>query len=286
MLEDIGGDGIVPIGMDGAIVEYNRIYGLRKRIPNINTDKEVSMNAGPSIGIWPWSSNNTIIRYNEVWGYEGTFDGQGLDSDFNCDGTLFEYNLSADNKGGFFLICTWSKLEQSGESIGNTNTVIRRNMSFNDHTRGFVLNGPVKNVKVHQNIFFNTIEDELQLIVDTPWDNGHFAHSVSFTENLFYTKGLATITQGYWHPSGLGTWKPNKQINRDTIHFEGNAYSNVSGFKGKKHTEPGMQELSENETVRSLVGRFDDDPEARAGFDKMHKFLMGSRYWSKIEEAL
>jgi hypothetical protein len=101
LIEDIGGDGIVPIGTERAVVEYNRIYGARQRFDP--TIPEVSKYAGPSIGIWPWSSKNTQIRFNEVWGYRGTFDGQGLDSDFNCDGTTFEYNLSADNSGGFFL---------------------------------------------------------------------------------------------------------------------------------------------------------------------------------------
>ena len=87
------------------MIEYNRVYGARQRIEGLDT-KEVTQYAGPSIGIWPWSSMNTQIRFNEVWGYAGTFDGQGLDSDFNCDGTVFEYNLSADNAGGFFSSVT------------------------------------------------------------------------------------------------------------------------------------------------------------------------------------
>ena len=39
------------------------------------------MHAGASVGIWPWSSKDSVIRFNEVWGYKGTFDGQGLDSE-------------------------------------------------------------------------------------------------------------------------------------------------------------------------------------------------------------
>lgn len=286
LLEDIGGDGIVPLGMEGALVEYNRIYGLRKRIENINTDSKVSMNAGPSIGIWPWSSKNTHIRFNEVWGYEGTFDGQGFDSDFNSDNTLFEFNWSADNKGGFFLICSWSQLEDTGQSIGNTNTIIRHNISFNDHTRSFVLNGPIRNVSIYENIVYNTIEEELQLVIDTPWDPGTFSHSVSFRDNLFYTTGLATISQGTWHPSSLGTWQPQKPINRKTVTFEGNAYLNVEGFNGQKHEEPEMRTLNRKETLGSLVDRLEGDPKVREGFIELNKFLMGSRYWDKVKAAL
>ena len=286
LLEDIGGDGIVIIGTEGTLVEYNRLYGLRERILGINEEKEVSLNAGPSIGIWPWSSKNTHIRFNEVWGYEGTFDGQGLDSDWNCEGTLFEYNLSADNKGGFFLICTWSKLEESGESIGNVDTLIRHNISLNDHVRGFVLNGPVRNLTIDGNIIFNTIEDRFQVVIDTPWENGHFSDSVSFTNNLVYTRGSALISQGVWHPSGLGLWKPSQAINRETIYLSGNSYTNVEGFGGTRHEEPGIKKLTPIETLGSLIKSFDQNQAAKKGFGKMLEFLKGSRNWAQIKATL
>ncbi len=280
LLEDIGGDGIVPIGTERAVIEYNRVYGARQRIEGLDT-KEVTQYAGPSIGIWPWSSMNTQIRFNEVWGYAGTFDGQGLDSDFNCDGTVFEYNLSADNAGGFFLICDWSKHQDSGQSIGNKNTIIRHNISLNDHLRGFVLNGPICGVKIYENIVYNTIESEYQLIVDTPWEAGRFAESVEVRDNLFYTAGLARIYQGTWDGSGMGLWKYEKPINQETVHFSGNAYSNI-----ENHEEPGIQSLSKEETLTSLVKRLEGDPAIRAGFKEMFNFLEGSRYYSRIEQAL
>lgn len=280
LLEDIGGDGIVPIGTESAVIEYNRVYGARQRIEGLDT-KEVTQYAGPSIGIWPWSSMNTQIRYNEVWGYAGTFDGQGLDSDFNCEGTVFEYNLSADNAGGFFLICDWSKHQDSGQSIGNKNTIIRHNISLNDHLRGFVLNGPICGVKIYENIVYNTIESDYQLIVDTPWEAGRFAESVEVRDNLFYTAGLARIFQGTWDGSGMGLWKYEKPINEETVHFSGNAYSNI-----ENHEEPGIQSLSKEETLTSLVKRLEVDPVISAGFKDMFNFLEGSRYYSRIQQAL
>lgn len=280
LLEDIGGDGIVPIGTEHAVVEYNRLYGARQRIADLDT-KEVTQHAGPSIGIWPWSSLNTQIRFNEVWGYAGTFDGQGLDSDFNCDGTVFEYNLSADNAGGFFLICDWSKHQDSGQSIGNKNTVIRHNISLNDHLRGFVLNGPVSGVKIYQNIVYNTIEEHYQLMVDTPWEAGRFAESVEVRDNLFYTKGEAQIYQGTWDGSGMGLWKYQKPINHKRVRFSGNAYSNIVD-----HEEEGMQTLDSEETLSSLIERLKVDAETSEGFDRMSEFLKDSRYWSEIEKAL
>ena len=285
ILEDIGGDGIVPIGTEGALIECNRLYGARQRIANLET-KVATNYAGPSVGIWPWSSKNTHVRFNEVWGYAGTFDGQGFDSDFNCDGTLFEYNLSGRNEGGFFLICNWSKHQDSGQSIGNTNTVIRHNVSFNDNLRSFVVNGPVANVQIHGNVIYNTIEDELQLIIDTPWEGGRFAQSVEVTDNLFYTAGLGRIYEGTWDGSGMGLWKEEKGINRKRFDFRGNAYSRVAGFDGQAHEEPEILELNKVETLGSLIGRFDDVPEVRDNFDKMHRFLEESRYWNDLKSAL
>lgn len=93
LLEDIGGDGIVPASCDGALVERNIIRGGRMR----STDA--------AAGIWPWSSDNTVIQFNEVSGMKGTVDGQGFDSDWNCRNTLIQYNYSHDNDGGFLLIC-------------------------------------------------------------------------------------------------------------------------------------------------------------------------------------
>ena len=57
-------------------------------------------------GIWPWDCDDTIIQFNEVSGMKGTVDGQGFDSDFLCRRSLFQYNYSHNNDGGFMLICT------------------------------------------------------------------------------------------------------------------------------------------------------------------------------------
>ena len=37
LLEDVGGDGIVPIGTDFAVIENNRIYKARQRIKDLDT---------------------------------------------------------------------------------------------------------------------------------------------------------------------------------------------------------------------------------------------------------
>ena len=206
---DVGGDGIIVVGCDGALVEYNRIYGARNRF-DIST-KEMTQYAGPSVGIWPWSSLNTHVRFNEVWGYEGTFDGQRLTQILTalalCLSLILVQTMQAD-----FLVCNWGEHEEEGRSIGND--VIRHNISFNDRLRGFVLNGPIESVLISENIIFNTIEDDFPLFIDTPWDG--FAESVLIENNLFYTRELPHI-QGAWNSEKIGEWKYVKPINNPNI---------------------------------------------------------------------
>ena len=228
----------------------------------------------------PWEPlNRSLFRFNEVWGYRGTFDGQGFDSDFNCSGTTFEYNLSGDNAGGFFLICNWAQHEDSGQSIGNSNTLIRHNISFNDHVRSFVLNGPVRQVRILENIIYNTIEEDLPVLIDTPW--GRYAESVEVTGNLFCTTGTARIFQGTWAGDGLGNWKYEGPINRETIRFKGNAFTQVAD-----HDEEGIQHLEPDASLGDLIDRLKDDDESCAGFTELLHFLEGSRNWERIKELL
>ena len=113
VLEDIGGDGIKPWGSNGAVVEHNVLHGGRMRCEDA------------AAGIWPWDCDDTVIQFNEVSGMHGIGDGQGFDSDFLCRRSIFQYNYSHDNDGGFMLICT------PGDSYCE-GTVVRYNVSQND----------------------------------------------------------------------------------------------------------------------------------------------------------
>ena len=130
ILDDIGGDGIVVVATDGALIENNIVGHANQR------------SQGYNIGIWPWSADNTIIQYNEVYGTRGQRDGEGFDSDWNSRNTLIQYNYSHDNEGGFLLICN-EGTSSAATSAGNTGTMARYNISQNDHHRGINIAGPV-----------------------------------------------------------------------------------------------------------------------------------------------
>ncbi len=178
LLEDIGGDGIKIWGSNGALVEHNVIRGGRMRCDDY------------AAGIWPFDSDDTLIQFNEVSGMKGTKDGQGFDSDYLCRRSVFQYNYSHDNEGGFFLICA------PGNSY-NEDTVIRYNISQNDgvnSARVFHLSG-AKNTKIYNNTIYVGPKQNLPLVLCNDWDGGS-ARDTFFYNNIFYVAGRVTYDFG------------------------------------------------------------------------------------------
>jgi hypothetical protein len=181
-LEDIGGDGIVPIGCDGALVEHNVLHGGRMRAEDY------------AAGIWPWSCDNTVLQYNEVSGMKGTNDGEGYDSDYNSRNTLFQYNYSHDNDGGFMLICDDGG-QQMPWNIGNTGTIIRYNVSRNDGLHTFNISGPCQNTLIYNNVFYVGKELNVALVASGNWGNA-WPKDTKFLNNVFYVDGKARFDFG------------------------------------------------------------------------------------------
>ncbi len=189
LIEHVPGDGIVVIGCEGALVEYNVI---RKGVDLLPVGDAAA-------GIWPWSSDHTLIQFNEVSDHRAKWDGQGFDADFNCIGSIFQYNLSFDNWGGFMLIC--NKGESLGEplNIGTKNTMVRYNLSINDGLRPykahnkrffspvFHITGPVDNTTIERNIIIIP-EKPLDEIENTLLEFGNwgraYPHRTAFMNNI------------------------------------------------------------------------------------------------------
>jgi|GEM_PF-6953859 len=165
-VEDAGGDGIVPIVADGALVEYNIVNGA-----NINSG---TANAG----IWCFDCNNTVFQFNEAYNVKTAIDGEGYDVDFGQDSTLFQYNYSHDNEGGFMLLCT-------NVEGANTNAVVRYNISQNDQYRILILNGNVQNARIYNNTMYLPEGSTTRPIVIDNW-GGTFPHNVYIQNNIFY----------------------------------------------------------------------------------------------------
>jgi len=177
-LEDIGGDGIVPIGCEGAIVQYNTVRGGRRRAQDY------------AAGIWPWGCKNTTIQYNEVCYMKGTADGQGFDSDYECSGTTIQYNYSHDNDGGFLLVCA-----PGDNDYACRDSIIRYNISQNDgsDSRIFHISGKTINTKIYNNVICSDRDNTLILFGN--W-NGGVPTNTQFYNNIFYITGQADYVWG------------------------------------------------------------------------------------------
>jgi hypothetical protein len=211
LIEDCGGDCIKPWGCDGCLVEFNVVHGGRQRCEDY------------AAGIWPWSCDNTIIQFNEVSHIKGTKDGQGFDSDYNCRNTLFQYNYSHDNDGGFMLICGPSI---SSWSVGTIGTIIRYNISQNDRNRIFHITGDsVRNTYIYNNVIFLGPGLDIPIVLYTDW--GGWPDNTRFYNNIFYVQGTARYCYGvgrnkdgtYKHKAGFG--KSTKNVFSNNV-FYGN----------------------------------------------------------------
>ncbi len=173
LLEDIGGDGIVPIGCDGCIVEHNTLRGGRTRAEDY------------AAGIWPWSCDNTVVQYNEVSGMVGTKDGQGFDADWNCRNTIIQYNYSHDNAGGFVLICNDGS-QGAPHNAGNQRPIVRYNISQNDGERTFQISA-VKDALIYNNTIYVGEGRDVAGASFHSW--GGWADNTLFANNIFYADG-------------------------------------------------------------------------------------------------
>lgn len=238
LIEQVPGDGIVPIGCQGAVVEYN----LMRDCPMTLPDSEAAA------GIWPWSCDGTVVRFNEVSGHKAPWDAQGFDSDYNCRNTTIEYNYSHDNDGGFLLVCN-SGESPAPDNIGNSGTVVRYNISEDDAVRQrptrvgkfsptIHFAGPTDSTLIEKNILFVSEKPSAQtdrhILISDSW--GGYAANATFRDNLFIVA----------EPSAFKLTESTGNI------FDGNYY--VGEFAGKPDDKDGEGSLDlSKDALRGLL---------------------------------
>ncbi|MDD5695021.1 MAG: right-handed parallel beta-helix repeat-containing protein [Bacteroidales bacterium] len=191
-IEGVPGDGIVPVGCESPLVEYNVMKNCPATLPPTEACD----------GIWPWSCDNAVVQYNIVSDHKSQVDGYGFDADWNCNHTVIQYNLSFNNDGGFLLICNSGGWPPDW-SAGNTGTVIRYNISINDGLRNFIvegkkdyfspvihLTGPTKNTRIENNLFYlyKKPAPEIDKTLITLDDWGGYADSTFIRKNFIFVE--------------------------------------------------------------------------------------------------
>ena len=248
LIEEVPGDGIVPIGCDGALIEYN----VMRNCTDLLSEGEYAA------GIWPWSCDNTVIQFNEVSDHKAWGDAQGFDSDNNCNNTIIRYNYSHDNEGGFLLICDSGDMLMP-ENEGTNHSLIQGNISINDGNRtqktksGYFspsihMAGPSTGSVIRNNIIHvnekKSPDVQRCLISFTPSYGD--ADSTCIQNNLFYVNGYSSFH--------IGTSK-------NTV-FDGNYYiGTIRDIPKDKNAQ------FKNETYSQMIK---NDP---TGFESLKPFL-------------
>lgn len=236
--EDIGGDGIVPWATDGARIEHNIVLRCNRRANSFNA------------GIWPWSADNSTFEYNEAAFTHSTKDGEGFDSDYNSRNTVFRYNYSHDNDGGFMLICTPVKRDETS-NIGNTGTLVEYNISRGDHARIFNLSGADHTVVQH-NAIYVTPADDVQILLVSQWDG--WSTDALFRANLFDVRGTGRygheVARDEYGSYAIGPgWGGASAIQFEANRYLGNQVGAPSDIADKKDLAPMRAELDWNEPI-------------------------------------
>lgn len=134
-LEDIGGDGIVLNTTLDAVAQGNVIRGFNTRSTQYNA------------GLWTYNTTGSLVQHNDTSGGVGTMDGMAYDIDGGNIDNTFQYNLSHDNDGGFFLLCTHDNIQRG--------SVVRYNISQNDSHRGIEnCRGEIESAEVYGNTIY------------------------------------------------------------------------------------------------------------------------------------
>lgn len=111
-----GGPGIQMSGVTKALVKGNTVNGSGSPLHKRNWSR--------GSGMWTWGSSDVIVEHNQFLNANGPGDSAGFHIDFNCKNIIVQYNLSANNAGGF--------IEVLGNNYNNT---YRYNVSVNDGHR-------------------------------------------------------------------------------------------------------------------------------------------------------
>lgn len=202
VFEGIPGDQIIITGCEDAVVEHNIIKNCAE---GDFSPEGASFPSEAAAAVWCIHSDNVVFRYNIVQDHKATWDGQAFDCDQNCRNILFEYNITYNNVGGFFLVCPLDQDFNHGyaESKG---LVVRYNVSINDGTRDYIKeNGQrlsstidVAGRVVDAHFYNNTIIKTKSAVNNADnravtFDNfSNLPSSMKFTNNIFYnTTGVA-----------------------------------------------------------------------------------------------
>ncbi len=166
-VERSGGNGLIIRDAQSPLIEYNvfKKCGLK-----------VNGNA-----MFTFNCDDALVQYNEasetVYN-EGDVDASGFDGDFRCKRTLFQYNYSHDNDGGFMVVVCLG-----GPTRFNDSCVVRYNISQNDGGKIFHISGQTTNTFIYNNTIYMGGNREAYAADHSSWNS--WPDSTFYFNNIF-----------------------------------------------------------------------------------------------------
>jgi len=223
MVENVGGDGIIPWGIKNGIIEYNLV-----RRANNN-----SLGQGHA-GLWPYICEDVIMQFNEVCETKTAYDGMALDFDNSDQRCIYQYNYSHDNEGGFLNMCC------DGNGNGN---IARYNISQND---GCIAGGRVFLVHGHGNHGYQVYNNTIFVSRNNPpmFEQGAAStgSDITFKNNIFINSGSGSFfapggcyfDNNIYHGNGHIAADPRKILADPMLVFPGSGANGLNSLDGYK----------------------------------------------------
>ncbi|MBN8460798.1 MAG: autotransporter-associated beta strand repeat-containing protein [Verrucomicrobia bacterium] len=133
------GDGILMLGTDNELVEHNEVGFVG----------QLSDSGNNIAAAWPTRHINGLWQYNHVHHTKwlNANDSTAFDNDgFVSGATVFQYNYTHDNEGGFLMEYTW------GGDVAGAMTIARYNISWNENR---ILASNRNSARFYNNVFYN-----------------------------------------------------------------------------------------------------------------------------------
>jgi len=204
---NVGGPGVQMSGLRGGHFTHLDVNG--------SGSPRDSRNWARGSGLWTWTSSDVVIEKSRFLNANGPGDSAGVHIDFNCRNVIVQYNLSANNAGGF---C---------EILGNNhNCAYRYNVSVNDGHRikgkngafqegkTFWLSGYVGKAKptgpTNSYFYNNTLFVSANIVAKVAV--GPTAEGVLIANNIFHIVGQSQMVQGDQFRPDIGKTEALKRV--------------------------------------------------------------------------
>ncbi|MET7648259.1 carbohydrate binding domain-containing protein [Streptomyces sp. NPDC005426] len=209
-ISDTGGDGLIMRNLDKGLAEHNTVFDAAQRSTENNA------------GLWTIAGDGDVIQNNEVYRVKrqpGTNDGMAFDADIAADMSVFQYNYSHDNEGGFMLFCGSCANASGGGSV------VRYNLSQNDKSRFLYAVGQTSS-QIYNNTVYLPTGSTTKIIEESAGKTT----KVALNNNVFHNLG----TGGYQYDNAANAANYDWATNT----FYGNHPSNEPDDAGKSTADP------------------------------------------------